>query len=88
MPRKERRAKVLADRKLVKKGIGSYYLRFLCPPLPATVFHDTGPQTGIPAGRNWQFFMSTQDVWVESTENKARADRTNDEILRTSYCSH
>ena len=61
------------NRRLVKKSLGSYYVRYLCPPLPATMSRDTVPQTGIPAGRNWQFLIDTQNVWVESTENKARA---------------
>jgi hypothetical protein len=59
------------NRRLAKKGGGSYYLRFLCPPLPATEFRDSVPQANIPAGRNWSFFMG-DSVWVESTENPAR----------------
>ncbi|HEY1618109.1 MAG TPA: MBL fold metallo-hydrolase [Streptosporangiaceae bacterium] len=68
------------NRKLAKKGGGSYYLRFQCPPLPATEFRDSVPQAGIPAGRNWHFYMGT-NVWVESTENAARAAATADFVI-------
>jgi hypothetical protein len=61
------------NRKLKKPGSGNYYLRFVCPPQPATVFYDNVLQEDIPAGRNWQFCMNKHIVWVDSSENAARA---------------